>query len=142
MLFRSVVLEPLDAIVAGFERRGLDAGVVVFEGVHPRWSYVRVDDAGFVIEASEKRPISRLATAGAYWFARGADFVECAMAMITKDAHVGGLFYVCPTLNEMVLRNRLVGIHRIERTAYLSLHDPQALAGFEAHLASGRTMAA
>ena len=62
--------------------------------------------------------------------------------MITKDAHVGGLFYVCPTLNEMVLRNRPVGIHRIERTDYLSLHDPQALAGFEAHLASGRTMAA
>ena len=136
-----VVVEPLDGIVAGFAGRGLDAGVVVFEGVHPRWSYVRVGDDGLVIEASEKRPISRLATAGAYWFARGGDFVECAMAMIRKDAHVGGQFYVCPTLNEMVLRNARVGIHRVERTDYLSLHDPQALAGFEAHLASGRIAA-
>jgi dTDP-glucose pyrophosphorylase len=137
-----VVLEALDTIVDGFAARGLDAGVVVFAGVHPRWSYVRVDDDDLVIEASEKRPISRLATAGAYWFARGAEFVECATAMIRKDAHVGGLFYVCPTLNEMVLRNRRVGIHRIERTDYLSLHDPQALAAFEAHLASGRMTAA
>lgn len=129
-----VLTAPVDEIVAGFEARGLDGGVVVFEGVHPRWSYVRVDDEGFVIEASEKRPISRLATAGIYWFARGRDFVECAMEMIRKDAHVGGTFYVCPTLNEMVLRNRRVGVHQIERTAYLSLHEPQALAAFEAHL--------
>ncbi len=135
-----VLREDLDTIVAGFEGRGLDGGVVVFPGVHPRWSYVRVDPEGdpdgLVIEASEKRPISRLATAGVYWFARGRDFVDCAMSMIRKDAHVGGAFFVCPTLNEMVLRGRRVGIHTTTRDAYLSLHDPQALAVFEQHLAS------
>lgn len=136
-----VLSDGIDGIVAGFEARGLDGGVVAFPGVHPRWSYVRVDGDGHVIEASEKRPISRLATAGVYWFARGRDFIECAMEMIRKDAHVGGTFYVCPTLNEMVLRNRAVGIHQVDRTSYLSLHEPQALTAFEAHL-SGRRAAA
>ena len=134
-----VILDDVAGIVTGFASRGLDGGVIVFEGVHPRWSYVRVDDAGIVIEASEKRPISRLATAGAYWFARGRDFVDGAMAMIRKDANVGGAFYVCPTINEMVLRNRRVGIHSIERNRYHSLHDPQALAVFEQHLTGART---
>lgn len=133
-----VLREDLDAIVAGFADRGLDGGVVVFPGVHPRWSYVRVDEDGLVIEASEKRPISRLATAGVYWFARGRDFVDCARDMVRKDAHVGGSFFVCPTFNEMVLRSRRVGIHATTRDAYLSLHDPQALGVFEEHLKSRR----
>ena len=54
----------------------MDGGVIVFDSVHPRWSFVRVDKAGFVIETAEKRPISRLATAGFYYFRRGADFVD------------------------------------------------------------------
>ena len=121
----------LAAMVQGFESAGLDGGVVVFEGVHPRWSYVRVDDDGIVIEASEKRPISRIATAGVYWFARGADFVSCAMSMIEKNASVDGRFFVCPTLNEMVLRNRKVGITHIDRNDYHSLHDPLGIPRFE-----------
>ncbi len=133
-----VLLEDLDAIVDGFAQHELDGGVVVFDGVHPRWSYVRVDEAALVIEASEKRPISRLATAGVYWFARGRDFVDCAMDMIRKDAHISGAFFVCPTLNEMVLRGRRVGIHTTTRERYMSLHDPQALSVFEEHLKARR----
>lgn len=130
--------EDLEGIVDGFARRGLDGGVVVFAGVHPRWSYVRVDREGdpdaLVIEASEKRPISRLATAGIYWFARGSDFIDCAKSMIGKDAHVGGAFFVCPTLNEMVLRGRRVGIHTVTRDTYMSLHEPQGLTVYEQYL--------
>lgn len=132
-----VLLESLDAVVAGFAERGLDGGVVVFSGVHPRWSYVRTDGDGLVIEASEKRPISRLATAGVYWFAHSRDYFASAMDMIRKDAHVGDVFYVCPSLNEMVLRNRRIGVYHTERARYLSLHEPQGLVGLEAYLASG-----
>jgi dTDP-glucose pyrophosphorylase len=131
----AIVTADLDEIVAGFIHRGLDGGVVVFEGVHPRWSYVRVDEDGLVIEASEKRPISRMATAGIYWFARGRDFVESAMSMISKDASVDDKFFVCPTINEMVLRSRRVGIHEIDRIRYHSLHDPLGIPKFEAVVA-------
>jgi dTDP-glucose pyrophosphorylase len=126
-----VILEDLGAIVRDFEKRGLDGGVVTFEAVHPRWSFVRVDADGIVQEAAEKRPISKHATAGVYWFARASDFVQAATSMIKKNANTGGLFYICPAYNEMILMGRRVGIHRIPRESYQSLADPQGLKRYE-----------
>nr|MBA3672974.1 glycosyltransferase family 2 protein [Gemmatimonadaceae bacterium] len=78
----------LVAMTRGFADKGLDGGIVVFQAVHPRWSYARVDETGLVVETAEKRPISKFATAGTYYYSRGADFVRGAMAMIRKDANV------------------------------------------------------
>ena len=40
----------------------IDAGILVFESTHPKWSYAKLDKNGFVSEVAEKRPISNLAT--------------------------------------------------------------------------------
>lgn len=120
--------------LAGFRLAGLDGGVIVFQAVHPRWSYVKCNDDGYVIEAAEKRPISHFATAGAYYFAHGADFVAAAMTMIRKDAHVDGNFYICPAFNEMILEQKKIGVHLIPATAYFSLMTPQLLQRYEDHL--------
>ena len=128
----------LPAIVGGFERAGLDGGVVTFDAVHPRWSYVRVGPDGCVREAAEKRPISRLATAGTYWFARGGDFLDGAMAMIRKDASVDGAFYVCPVFNELILGGRRVGTHHVDRERYFSLASLHGVDTYEQHLARSR----
>ena len=61
--------------VSHFNKDNLDGGIVVFQDIHPRWSFVKCDKEGYVIEAAEKRPISNLATAGVYYFKRGSDFV-------------------------------------------------------------------
>lgn len=126
----------LATMVAAFEERRLDGGIIVFEAVHPRWSYVRVDANGGVVEAAEKRPISKLATAGAYYFARGRDFVTSAFEMIKKDAHVNGRFYVCPVYNELVLAGKRLGVHQIGREAYISLATPENVRAYEARLAA------
>ena len=131
-----IILADLAAAVADFQQRGLDGGVIVFDGVHPRWSFVRCNAAGLVVEAAEKRPISRLATAGFYYFARGRDFVRAAQHMILKDAHVEGAFYVCPAYNELLLENARVGIHPIPRSAYFSLATPQGAQAYDEHLHS------
>ncbi len=128
--------QDLAPIVRGFAERGLDGGVVVFEAVHPRWSYVKVDAEGLVVEAAEKRPISNLATAGVYWFARGGDFLRGATETIRKNAQVGGLFYVCPVYNELVLARRRVGVHAVPRDAYHSLSDPQGVQAYAERLRS------
>ena len=94
--------------VEGLRSHGFDAGTLVFDSVHPRYSYVRVRE-GQVLEAAEKKPISRHATAGFYWFARTSDFLAGAHEMIRKDAHVNGLFYVCPVFNELILAQKKVG---------------------------------
>jgi dTDP-glucose pyrophosphorylase len=121
----------LSYVVAGFEEQDLDAGVVTFDAVHPRWSYVRTDEEGLVVEAAEKRPISRLATAGVYWFRRGGDFVDAVMAMIRKDASVEGRFFVAPAFNELVLRGLRIGTRHIDRSQYHSLAKPRGVGGYE-----------
>lgn len=117
-----------------FRARSLDAATVVFDSVHPRWSFVKTDAEDMVIEAAEKRPISRNATAGVYYFRKGCFFVEAAKAMILKDANVNGGFYVCPSLNELVLGQKRVGVERIGREHYISLATPQAVEEYEQSL--------
>lgn len=125
-----VIDAPIADIVEGFVRRGVDGGIVVFHDVHPRWSYVKCDVDGRVIEAAEKRPISNLATAGVYYFARGRDFVAAAKTMILKGAAVNGLFYICPAFNEMILRNADIRVHEIPKSKYVSLALPQGVESY------------
>ena len=122
------------AIIGDFQARNLDGGIVVFEAVHPRWSYVKTNADGLVTETAEKRPISNLATAGMYFFAKGSDFVRGAMDMIRKDANVGGHFYVCPVYNELILQQKKIGVGKIDRSAYFSLANPQGVQEYEAFL--------
>ena len=122
-----VVDTDLRALVQGFRDRGLDAGTVVFPSVHPRYSYVRMDPQGFVLEAAEKNPISSDAMAGIHWFARGCDFVRAAKQTIRKDASVDGIFFVSPTLNELVLEQALIGACRIESRHYHPLKNRRQL---------------
>jgi dTDP-glucose pyrophosphorylase len=105
----------LAKVMKEFIDKKFDAGTIGFHAVHPRWSYVRCNDEGLVVEAAEKRPISNFATAGVYFYRQGKLFVEAAMEMIRKDANVGGQFYVCPTFNEMVLRHARIGTNEIDR---------------------------
>ena len=130
----SLVTVDLRTIVADFQKRRLDGGIVVFDAIHPRWSYVKCDSEGNVVETAEKRPISRLATAGIYYFQCGKDFVEAAMNMIMKDANVADRFYVCPSYNELILRQFRIGIFTIDRDQYFSLSTPQGVAVYEEHL--------
>jgi dTDP-glucose pyrophosphorylase len=126
-----VIHADLPAMIDDFTARRLDGGIAVFEAVHPRWSYVRLDAGELVVETAEKRPISKNATAGLYWFAQGSEFVQAAMAMIKKDAHVEGVFYLCPAYNELILRQKRIGIHRIERSTYRSLASPRNITEYE-----------
>lgn len=114
-----------------FRQRGLDAGVVSFNSVHPRYSYVKIQD-GLVVEAAEKRPISRHATVGFYWFNQGSIFVKAAKNMIRKDASVNGLFYICPSLNELVLEQYKIGMFTIATELYHPLKNEKQLEQLEA----------
>ena len=119
-------------IVNSFRDRMLDAGVVVFPSIHPRYSYVRLDENELVVEASEKNPISNNATVGFYWFSKGSDFVRAAKNAIRKDARVNGKFYICPAYNELVLEQLRIGIFRIESRLYMPLKSGRQIEQFDA----------
>ncbi|MEB2791999.1 sugar phosphate nucleotidyltransferase [Campylobacter upsaliensis] len=63
----------LNAKLAEFEN--YDAGVLSFESIHPRFAYVKCDERNLVLEAFEKRPMSKNAVAGFYYLKRG-DFLS------------------------------------------------------------------
>ncbi len=133
-----VIDYPLGAILDDFAARGLDGGVTAFRDVHPRWSFVRLDESGHAVEFAEKRPISNLATTGFSWFARGEDFITSASAMLAKDARVDGQFFIAPAYNELILLHGRVGCHPIPKGAYHSLKTPHDVHVHEEHLLARR----
>lgn len=137
-----VIEHPLDGVLADFSARRLDGGVTVFRDVHPRWSFVKLDDEDLAVEFAEKRPISNLATTGFSWFARGGDFVDFTSSMLLKDGHVDGVFYVAPVFNELILSSRRVGAYPIPKSAYFSLKAPKDVRDYENFLVARRDRAA
>lgn len=121
-------------IVEDFINREFDGGVVIFDDIHPRWSFVKLDERGFVIEAAEKRPISRNATAGFYYFKKASCFFEAAQKMISKNASVNGSFFVCPVFNEMILQQMSIGTYRIEKDQYYSFSHDSGIEAYKMHL--------
>lgn len=79
-----------------------DGGIVTFISTHPKWSFAKVDNNGFVTEVAEKDPISDIATVGYYYWKNGSDFVKYAEQMIQENIRVNNEFYVCPVFNEAV----------------------------------------
>jgi HAD superfamily hydrolase (TIGR01509 family) len=79
-----------------------DGGIVTFTSTHPKWSFAKIDNEGFVTEVAEKNPISETATVGYYYWKKGSDFVKYAEKMIEKNVRVNGEFYVCPVFNEAI----------------------------------------
>ena len=68
----------------------------------PKWSFTKIDRKGDVIEVAEKKPISKYANVGSYYFSRGKDFVWAAKKMIKKNIRVNNEFYVAPVYNQLV----------------------------------------
>lgn len=113
-----------------FQDNGFDAGTIIFESVHPRYSYVKIDDDGVVNEAAEKNPISRNATAGFYWYRQGKDFVEVATRSMRKHAVSNEPYFICPLFNEMILDQKRVGTFRIDKSLYKPFKSQQQVQQF------------
>ena len=116
------------AVRDSFGRAGHQAGAVIFESVNPRYSFVRTDQSGCVLEAAEKRAISRHATTGVYWFQSVGLFEELSFRHIVKSSLGRHPYYVCPVLNEVILAGGTVGSYRVEAADYRPIKDPSAAA--------------
>lgn len=125
---------PAGQIVACFMEQGVDGGVAIFDDIHPRWSFVKLDGQGHVVEAAEKRPISRNATAGFYYFKKASCFFEAAKRMIAKNASVNGSFFICPVFNEMILQQQVIGTYRIEKEQYYSFSHDSGIEAYKMYL--------
>nr|WP_246379228.1 glycosyltransferase family 2 protein [Gluconacetobacter johannae] len=128
----------LRTVIRHFKDVGADAGTITFESLHPRYSYVRIDKDGMVQEAAEKSPISRHATVGLFWFARGEDFLTAVQKMIRKDVNIGQKYYICPSLNELILLGKRIATWQLQLNEYHPFKSAQQLNSFDNMLDVGR----
>jgi len=98
-----------------FTADSIDGGIVSFKATHPKWSFAKVGDDGFVTEVAEKNPISDNATVGIYFWKKGSDYVKYAEEMISKNIRTNNEFYVCPVFNEAIQDGKKIRLKQIER---------------------------
>lgn len=125
--YDQIIEDNLADAVSAFQRENAKAGVVTFDSIHPRWSYVRTNEQGAVIEAAEKRVISRRAIAGVYYFSQASDFMKAAEETILNGDDYDGRYYIAPCLNRFVVAGERVVAHNIEPDCYHTFFTPNSI---------------
>ena len=98
-----------------FSADSIDGGILTFTATHPKWSYAKLDENGFVSEVAEKKVISDEATVGIYYWRHGSDYVKYAEQMIEKNIRTNGEFYTCPVFNEAIGDGKKIRVKNIEQ---------------------------
>jgi HAD superfamily hydrolase (TIGR01509 family) len=91
----------------------IDGGILTFKATHPKWSYAKIGDDGFVSEVAEKNPISDNATVGIYYWKHGSDYVKYAEDMIKKNIRTNNEFYVCPVFNQAIEDGKKIRVKEV-----------------------------
>jgi HAD superfamily hydrolase (TIGR01509 family) len=108
----------------------IDGGILTFTATHPKWSFVKLDDSGFVERVAEKDPISNIATVGVYFWTRGSDYIKYCKQMIEKDIRTNNEFYVCPVYNEAIQDGKKIKTFHINREQMWGMGTPEDLQDF------------
>lgn len=117
-------------VLDNFRNSGVNAGVITFQDIHPRWSYV-IKDGEEIVKVAEKNPISKSAVAGFYYFKSGSLFVEAAKTAILKQNNHEGSYYISASINEMILKGYRIGYYEIEKNKYKSFYSPSKIREYE-----------
>jgi len=73
--------------------------ILTMEDTDPKWSYVKLDDSGFVITVKEKEVISNQATVGIYGYSRAGLAWTAFHDMWAANDRTNREFYVAPAYN-------------------------------------------
>lgn len=115
------------------ELRRLDGSLLTFPSQEPCYSYAQVDARGIVTTTREKEPISTHAIAGVYMFARGADFVKCAINMMIYGDKAKNEFYMSNAYNYAARAGLQMGVYDIPPTAWACVGTPEQLDNYLHH---------
>ena len=117
-------------VISHFEELKCDAGIITFPDIHPRWSYARKNNAD-IVEVAEKRPLSKNAIAGFYYYRKGSDFIKAAKRALVKHNNLNGQYYISASINEMILMGKKVGFYDIDKEQYKSFYSPSKVKEYE-----------
>ena len=92
-----------------------------------KWSFVKKDEDGNVVDVKEKIPISEEATVGIYFFSKGSSFVDSAIQMIIENNRVNNEFYTCPVYSYMINNGMKIGTYEIPIDSMNGIGTPEDL---------------
>lgn len=110
-----------------------DSAVFSFNSVHPRWSYSFSKD-GVVHSIREKDPYTRQALAGVTYFKKSKYFKEAAFKALLKERSVDSIYYVAPSINELILKGHYVQNVHLDENVFIPLYSSSLIIEYERNL--------
>lgn len=108
-----------------------DGFIPVFKAEGDKWSFVKLDNFGYVAQVAEKERISNLATIGLYYF-KTWNIFKCIY--INKKEEIkerAKEVYIAPMYQYMLEKNMNIGISEIQNNKVHVLGTPEDLKQFE-----------
>lgn len=124
-------LENINNAISFFRNYNADGGIITFKSVHPRWSFAIIDENDNVIETAEKRPISKNAIAGFFYFKTFKTFIDGAFNSVLNEDYYNDQIFLSSTINQLILQNKSVKAYQIENDNFISFYTPQKINEFE-----------
>ena len=106
----------LESFISRVKQKKADGAIVVFNANEKKWSFVKINNEGFIEKVVEKEPISNFAVAGIYYFKKGKYFVDAAEKMIMGNLRVNNEFYVGPVYNELIKDGKKILPYEVIKT--------------------------
>lgn len=131
-------IEDLNKALDFFRKSNSDGGIITFKSVHPRWSFAIVDENNNVLETAEKRPISKNAIAGFYYFRTFKTFVDAAFNSVLNEDYTNDQIYLSSTINQLVLQNKKVQSFKIDNENFISFYTPQKIKELERKISGNK----
>ncbi len=113
-----------------FQKKNVAVGLISFPSIHPKWSYIKRDSTGSIVEVVEKRAVSNEALASFYYFKQACLFFRLATSAIVKSRSVNNIFYLSSCVNEAILQRTNVFSFKIEGDKYFNFYDFDAVKRF------------
>lgn len=108
-----------------------DGFIPCFQAQGDHWSFVRLDNAGKVVEIKEKKRISNYCTLGAYYFRTCQLYKELYEEYYSKDRElVNGEKYVAPLYDYLLSKQGEIFISDIDAKKVHVLGTPEELQAF------------
>lgn len=96
---------------------GCDLSLVVFQSNNPDFSYVRtLGDS--IVEVTEKKVISSLATAGIFYFSSVDIFHACGEWSIINNITTKNLYFLAPSINYAIINGLKIKLYNISEDEY------------------------
>jgi NDP-sugar pyrophosphorylase family protein len=124
-------IENINHAISYFRDNDVDGGIITFKSVHPRWSFAIVDKDKNVLETTEKKPISKNAIAGFFYFKTFKTFVEGAFDSVINENYFNDQIYLASTINQLILQGKRVKAYEIKKDNFISFYTPQKVKEFE-----------